>query len=122
MIGQRNPLVVVAEDDALLRLDACMTLQEEGFTVIEAADGCAALEAIEANPGVDALFTDVQMPGPLGGLDLAWRAHALRPRLRVIVASGDVRLCDADLPSNGRFFAKPYTLSTITRVLRAAVA
>ena len=122
MYDPRKPLVVVAEDDPLLRLDACLTLEDEGFTVIEAADGTEALDAISANPDVDALFTDVQMPGPLCGLDLAWRAQAIRPRLRVVVTSGTACLSDADLPRHGRFFAKPYELRVITRALRAVVA
>lgn len=122
MFSQRKPLVVVAEDDPLLRLDACMTLQDEGFAVIEAADAAVALEAIAANPGVDALFTDVQMPGPFCGLDLAWRAHDMRPRIQVIVTSGNARLCDADLPHNGRFFPKPYALCTIAQALRSSLA
>ena len=73
MDSERTHLVVVAEDDPLLRLDARLSLEEAGFTVIEAGDAPTALTAIEENAEVEALFTDVQMPGAFGGLDLAHR-------------------------------------------------
>ncbi len=115
-------LVVVAEDDPLLRLDACMTLEAEGFDVIEAPDAPTALALIEEHAEVKALFTDVQMPGPFSGLVLAWRACDIRPWLKVFVASGEARISPDDLPCQGRFFSKPYEMSAVARALRAAVA
>lgn len=111
----------MAEDDPLLRLDARLTLEDEGFAVIEAPDAPTALVAIQEHAEVEALFTDVQMPGPFGGLDLAHRAAHLRPGLAVIVASGDVRLSMSELPVASRFFPKPYEMDAVVRALRDVI-
>ena len=122
MDSERTHLVVVAEDDPLLRLDARLSLEEAGFTVIEAGDAPTALTAIEENAEVEALFTDVQMPGAFGGLDLAHRARAMRPQLAVFVASGEVPVQACDMPRPSRFFAKPYEMAQVAEAMRAAVA
>lgn len=121
MDDTRRHLVVVAEDDELLRLDARLSLEDEGFAVIEASDAATALSVIQQHAGVDALFTDVQMPGDFCGLDLARRAYLLRPGLTVFVTSGEVRVGAGDLPCRGRFFSKPYEMAHVAKALRAAV-
>ena len=122
MDRHRRHLVVVAEDDPLLRLDARLTLEDEGFTVIEASDAASALVVIEEHAEVEALFTDVQMPGPFCGLDLARRASDIRPGLTVFVTSGNIRITSSDLPASGRFFAKPYEMTAVARAMREAIA
>ena len=82
-------VVVVAEDEWIIRQTAVEALTEAGFIVIEAEHGAGALDSIMNNPGrVHALFTDVRMPGPIDGFELARRARALVPTLAILVASG----------------------------------
>jgi two-component system, response regulator PdtaR len=68
--------ILVVEDEALIRLWAADLLEENGFCVLEAADADAALKLLETRPDVKLLFTDVQMPGSLNGMELAREVHA----------------------------------------------
>ena len=122
MSVSRKPKVVVAEDDPLLRLDARQTLEDAGFDVVEAEDGASALATIEQDASVDVVFTDVQMPGPICGLDLARRVHILRPQTPVFVASGQAAEDEVHASGCRGFFRKPYALELVVRELRAAVA
>ena len=97
-------------------------LEEAGFEVLEAVDGDAALAVLEARPDIDVLFTDVNMPGSLDGLDLARLVHARRPDIKLLIASGQVRLGADDIPDAGRFLPKPYAPDAILREIRGLVA
>ncbi len=67
-------IVVVAEDEWIIRATAVEVLTQAGFAVVEAADGAGALAAImQRSADVRALFTDVRMPGSIDGLELARR-------------------------------------------------
>jgi two-component system, response regulator PdtaR len=62
--------VLLVEDETLIRLWAADLLEENGFFVVEAKDADAALKVLECRPDVKLLFTDVQMPGSLNGMEL----------------------------------------------------
>ncbi|AXJ94585.1 MULTISPECIES: response regulator [unclassified Sphingomonas] len=112
-----RPRILVVDDQALLRVHANLALEEAGFAVLEASDAQEALDLLEREPKVVAVFTDVRMPGDVDGLALAHRLRADRPELKIVVTSGACRIPDADLPPGGVFVAKPYTAAQITRVL-----
>jgi CheY-like chemotaxis protein len=85
MIGE--PLVVlVVEDEALIRMVLADVLSDEGYTVIQASNGQEALKVVRGLPSLDALVTDLQMPF-VGGLAVAWAARKRWPKLPVIIAS-----------------------------------
>ena len=85
----RAPRIVVAEDDPELRLLVVDVLTDAGFEVLEADHADAALRILcSAEGGVEALFTDVNMPGSMNGLELARRAHRKWPWLPVMIGSG----------------------------------
>ena len=85
----RAPRIVVAEDDPELRLLVVDVLTDAGFEVPEADHADAALRILcSAEGGVEALFTDVNMPGSMNGLELAGRAHRKWPWLPVMIGSG----------------------------------
>jgi PAS domain S-box-containing protein len=79
--------VLVVEDNAQLRHATVRQLTELGYRVLQAEDAAAAL-AVLSTEAVDLLFTDVVMPGSMDGLDLTYRAMALRPALKVLLTSG----------------------------------
>lgn len=79
--------ILVAEDEAMLRIVAVETLKDEGFTVFEAGDGVSALEVLRDHPEIELLISDIKMPR-LGGYELAEGALALRPDLKVIFMTG----------------------------------
>jgi two-component system cell cycle sensor histidine kinase/response regulator CckA len=80
--------VLLVEDEDAVRTMAARILRQKGFRVLEASDGGAALEALEAyGESVDLVLTDVVMPG-VGGVELADRALQLRPGMPVLFMSG----------------------------------
>jgi CheY-like chemotaxis protein len=113
-----RPVVLIVEDEPLVRMLGADVLEEAGFEVVEAFNGDEALEMLEARPDIDVLFTDVNMPGSLDGLDLARVVHARRPDIKLLIASGQVRLSEDQIPDAGRFLAKPYGPEAIIRHVR----
>lgn len=109
--------VLVVEDEMLIRILATDSLQESGFTVLEAADAAEALRILDEHDDVDVLVTDVNMPGPMDGVALAELMHDRRPELGLIITSGRGEFDPADLPTTSLYLAKPY----LPRQLAAAV-
>ncbi|MFE1601106.1 response regulator [Methylobacterium sp. ID0610] len=112
MDGGQVETVLVVEDELLLLDLVTAELEDAGLTVHQAASADAALEMLATDLAVDVLFTDIRLPGPIDGWALAEEALRLRPRLKVIYAtgfSGDApRLAPGSL-----FFNKPYRPSAI---------
>jgi two-component system, cell cycle sensor histidine kinase and response regulator CckA len=108
----------------MVRTLVCVTLQESGYTVLEAATGDAALELCERHAGqIDALVTDMVMPG-IGGRALADRLTTLRPELRVLFVSGyaeaevfDHESADAETS----FLPKPFTPEELASRVRTLI-
>jgi two-component system, response regulator PdtaR len=103
-----KPTILVVEDEALLRMIAADTLEENGFDVVEAANADAALKVLETHDDVRLLFTDVRMPGSCDGMDLARQVHARWPHILLVITSGHLRPAQAEIPDHGHFIAKPY--------------
>lgn len=115
-------IVLVVDDEAVLRFIASDVLEESGFRVLEAEDARAALKVLADHPDVRVLFTDINMPGALDGLDLAREAHARWPALKLVVTSGRPRPADKQIPDDGRFVAKPYSPDLLVGEIRKALA
>ena len=107
-IRESSSVVLVVEDEGILRTFAAWQLEEAGFEVIQAANADEALQAMNSRPDVRVLFTDVQMPGQLDGMGLAREIHEQWPTVLVLITSGNSRPAKADIPNNGHFLAKPY--------------
>jgi CheY-like chemotaxis protein len=103
-----EPLILVVEDQEILRLYAADLLEEHGFRVVEAQNAAAALKVLETRNDVRLLFTDIQMPGALDGMDLAREVHQRWPRVLLVITSGQKKPTEAEIPDHGRFVAKPY--------------
>ena len=114
-------LVLVVDDEAVLRFLASDVLEESGFQVLEAEDAKTALKVLADHPGVRVLFTDINMPGALDGLDLAREVHARWPDIKLVVTSGRARLSDQEIPDSGRFISKPYSLDALVEEIREVV-
>lgn len=112
-----KPLVLLVEDDALIRLDAVETLVDAGFAVLEAADARQALAHLAAHDDIAILFTDIEMPGTMDGLRLAELVRARWPRIKIAVTSGHPRFRAAvEIP--GAFIPKPYDTGRVAQALR----
>lgn len=117
MANAVKPTVLVVEDEELLRLVVADELGEAGFEVMEADDGERALQLLKTQGCVDLLFTDIRMPGPLSGWEVAEQARSLCPDLRVIYATGFSEDAPRLVPG-GRFFKKPYRPTAIIDAAR----
>jgi DNA-binding NtrC family response regulator len=118
---QRPIVVLVVEDEPLVRMCIADHLQDQQFDVYEAGNAEEAMLTLAANADIQVVFTDVDMPGKLDGLELAEAVHDRWPPVRIIVTSGhrDVHL--ADLPDNSRFFGKPYNANAVETAIREMV-
>jgi PAS domain S-box-containing protein len=117
----RSELVLLVEDDALVRQYAHRQLQSLGYTVAVAENGPAALDIIRQRDDIDLLFTDVVMPGAMSGRDLADAARRLRPHLRVLYTSGyseSTIIHQGRLDPGVQLLSKPYRRTDLARKLR----
>ncbi len=112
--------VLIVEDEPLLRLFAVEVFAEAGFTVLEAASGEEAWRLLAGGRAIDALFTDVNMPGALDGFALAEAARRAWPHLAIVVASGRMPR-PGTLPAEIAFLMKPYGAKAVTALMRRLV-
>lgn len=104
--------IVLVEDDVLIRLLVADLLVEAGFAVITASDADEALAALRKQADrVGLLFTDISMPGPMTGLDLAYYVHEHWPGIPLLIASGQHAPTATELPAGSRFLRKPYLVA-----------
>ncbi len=116
------PLVLVVEDDSLIRLSAVDLLEYAGFEVIEATDADQAIEFLISRPDISIVFTDIDMPGSMDGLKLAAAVRSRWPPIEIIVTSGKVTPSPGSLPARSRFLAKPYSGDRLVDAIRAFAA
>jgi CheY-like chemotaxis protein len=107
-VQRSRPVVLVVEDDELLRMCAVEMIEDAGFTVTEAADADAAIVLLENRTDICIIFTDIDMPGSMNGLKLAHAVANRWPPIRIIATSGQLKVGQGDLPEGGRFIPKPY--------------
>ncbi len=122
--GTGAETVLVVEDDPFVRSFAVASLARLGYRVIEAGDGPEALGLLAAGARPDLLFTDIVMPGGLNGWELARRAGALRPQLRVLFTSGyplETLIARGRLDADAAILNKPYRRADLAARLRAVL-
>ena len=120
--ANRPYVVLVVEDEPILRLHALDIVEEAGFTAIEARNADEAIAILENRSDIALLFTDINMPGTMDGLKLA---HAVRnrwPPIKIVVVSGHVEVDVSELPTHSRFFGKPFEAQKMIGELRALIA
>jgi CheY-like chemotaxis protein len=100
-------VVLVVEDEMLLRMRAVDMVEDAGFTSVEAVNADEAVAILESRSDIALLLTDIQMPGSMDGLKLAHAVHERWPPIRIILVSGQLRLASIDIPADSRFFGKP---------------
>ncbi|HKP79782.1 MAG TPA: response regulator [Phenylobacterium sp.] len=117
VVGGAEKILLVEDDLTVLALTLDV-LTGLGYRVTTATNAAEALAALQSDPEVDLLFTDVVMPGGVSGLSLARTARELRPNLRVLLTSGFVGEHRA---IDGREFPlldKPYEAAVLAATLR----
>ena len=117
-------LVLVVEDDPMVREAALLRLEAIGYAVIEAGNAEAALALVEAGEPVDLVFSDVVMPGALSGFDLVRELRARHPGIAVLLTSGHVSTTirsRAGLDPPVPLLTKPYPLQALAEAVAAAL-
>jgi CheY-like chemotaxis protein len=114
----KRPVVLIVEDDFLIRMHAAEMIADAGFEVVEAASADEAILVLEVRLDITVVFTDIQMPGSMDGLKLAAAIRGRWPPIKIVATSGLVDVRQDDLPEGGRFLPKPYRPEQIVRMLR----
>ena len=114
--------VLVVEDEALIRMSLVEDLEDAGFHVFEAGNADEALKVLASHPEIEALFTDIDMPGSMDGLKLAKLVRHSRPDVGIILTSGYLKIPRTDLPGKVPFLSKPYEVDRVVNHIRELTA
>ena len=109
-------MVLVVEDEVVLRMAVCAHLRATGYLVIEAVDAAEAVELVAANKSIALVFSDINMPGPADGNDLADWIAARHPDVKVLLTSGISR------EGGAPFIGKPYSFVELQRRIETMLA
>src|SRR3981081_3322568 len=113
----KRPVVLIVEDELLLRMNAMEMIRAAGFEAIEAGNADEAIDILESRRDITVVFTDIQMPGSMDGLKLARAVRGRWPPIKIVATSGLVDVGEKDLPEGGRFLPKPYQAEALADVL-----
>jgi CheY-like chemotaxis protein len=119
-----HEVVLIVEDDPLVRKYVITQIRGFGYTTLDAANASEALDIIDNNPNIDLLFTDVIMPGRMNGRHLVDEALKRRPALKTLFTSGyteNAIVHHGRLDSGVLLLAKPYRKSELARMIRLAL-
>jgi DNA-binding response OmpR family regulator len=122
LLGAHQPVILVADDNALIRNLVTLLMQQEGYFALSAADGHEGLELSRKYPGaIDLLITDMEMPR-MNGTDLCGHLMEERPGIKVLVMLGkdisEIIRQNANMP----FLPKPFNGETLKAKVRAILA
>lgn len=115
-------IVLVVEDEPILRMLAVDVVEEAGFDVLECADAGEAVAILEARHDIRLVFTDIDMPGGKDGLWLAASIRDRWPPIEVIVTSDKPMPEGWDLPARVIYIPKPFDMQNLTDALRRLAA
>jgi CheY-like chemotaxis protein len=116
--AKRPAAVLVVEDEVLVRMYVSDVLGQSGFEVVQARNAEEALTRLAADKAICAVVSDVAMPGPFDGFELARRLRREFPRIGVVLVSGVLEPKDIYMPLGVRFIAKPVRAATLLRLVR----
>ena len=114
--------MLVVEDDISVRQMAVDMLTSLGYRTVEAGDGVEALGLLDKAEPISLLFSDVVLPGPMSGVELAEQARQKQPDIKVLYCSGytrDALLEDGYLMENVDLIQKPYRKEALAQKLRS---
>ena len=117
-------VVLVVEDDAAVRATTSGMLEDLGYSVLSAETGSAALKIVEANAGLDLVFSDVVMPDGMSGVELARQIGSLRPELPILLTSGYTaqRVLPETPAGEMALLKKPFSQADLSVAIRRIMA
>jgi CheY-like chemotaxis protein len=114
-MARLGPVILIVEVEFLLRMDSAEVIEKAGFEVIQSASADEAIAILTARPDIHVVFTDIQMPGSMDGLELARFVRDRWPPIKIVATSGLIRPEDDDLPTGSVFLPKPYAAPRLSR-------
>lgn len=119
MARARERVVLVVEDEPMLRIAAVTMLEDAGFETVEAANSAEAIRILESRLDIRLVFTDIDMPNGLDGLELATLIRDRWPPIDIVLTSGHVAPDVATLPARCVFYSKPYRARQVIEALES---
>lgn len=113
--------VLVVEDETIIRLAMVSDMEQAGFSVAEARNADEAIAILEHRPDIHAIFSDIQMPGSMDGIDLANLVARRWPEKRIVMTSGAGGPRPDRLPAQSRYVAKPYESRQVVAAIASIV-
>lgn len=114
--------VLVVEDEPIIRLGMVSSIEDAGYTVIEAASADEAIARLDRDSEVGVVVTDVDMPGSMDGIRLAHYVRNRWPPIQLLVISGKVGVLPGELPDGARFMSKPYQEPALLNIIETLAA
>jgi CheY-like chemotaxis protein len=114
-------IVLVVDDEMLLRMRAVDMVEDAGYASVEAVDADEAVAILESRSDIGLVFTDIQMPGSMDGLKLAHTVHQRWPSIGIILVSGQLKPENVDIPADSRFFGKPIEADDMIAQMRTMI-
>ena len=109
-------VVLVVENEALIRISTLHMIEDAGFAVAEASNADEAIKILQNRADIQAVFTDIRMPGSVDGCKLARAIRGRWPPIHLILTSAIVPDL-SEFPAKGLFIQKPYTADQVTTAL-----
>jgi CheY-like chemotaxis protein len=109
--------MLIVEDEPLIRMCAVDFAEEAGYRAFEAKDAGEALVVLESGEEIGLLFTDITLPGPMDGLELAALVAERWPQIGIMLASGALGSLDASVAPSAHRLPKPYGFPQFTEAL-----
>jgi two-component system, response regulator PdtaR len=114
-----RPVVLLVEDEVMIRWAVAEALRADGMLVVEASNAAEAIDAVMGGVRPDILFTDIRMPGHIDGIQLAAFLEASIPDLQVMIASAYFQREDLKFQVN--FVQKPYDPKSVAQKITDAL-
>lgn len=116
------PVVLVVEDEALLRMVVAEALMDAGFRVIEAADGVEGLKQLRTERDVSLLITDIRMPN-MGGYEISSEGLRINPQLKILLITGysPTGIPEPLEQAGARVLQKPFDLDELCAIAQSMI-
>ena len=115
----RRPTILIVEDEVLIREYLADVLSEAGYAVLATSNANDAIAMLESRNDIRLIMTDVNMPGSMDGLRLAEAVRGRWPPIKIIIATGQARPRDEQIPPGSLFLSKPYHPGTVTAAVQS---
>jgi CheY-like chemotaxis protein len=115
---QSEPVVLVVEDESIIRMQAVVIIEEAGYNVVEACNADEAIAILKTREDIGIVVTDIEMPGSMDGIKLARTIRDQWPPIELIITSGRYRVRTNQLPPRAQFMPKPYTPNVLVTAIR----